>query len=111
MIEKAMRLSPQDPMMHEFLFTIGSAHFIAGRYRDALGFARRSLEVKPDQPGAWRVVAAASALLGDSEQAGEALEQMLVLTPNLTEERLRSFLTESSANRYVEGLRKAGWQG
>lgn len=97
--------------MHEFLFTIASAHFIAGRDRDALVYARRSLQRKPDQPGAWRVVAAASALLGDADQAREAVGEMMRLTPNLNEQRLRVFLTERSAARYIEGLRKAGWQG
>ncbi len=111
MVEKAMRLSPQDPMMHEFQFTIASAHFVAGRDRDALEYARHSLQRKPDQPGAWRIVAAASAFLDEQDQAREAVGEMMRLTPNLSEQRLRVFLTDHSARRYLEGLRKAGWQG
>ena len=111
MVEKAMRLSPQDTMTHEFLFTIASAHFIAGRDSDALELARQSLQRKPDQPGAWRVVAAASALLGKAEEAREAVGEIMRLTPNLSEQRLRVFLSDHSAERYLEGLRKAGWGG
>jgi adenylate cyclase len=109
MVEKAIRLSPQDPLMNEFLFTIGSAHFIAGRYDEAVEFAQKSLDMKSDQPGAWRVLAAANALVGKMDEARQALRQMIRLAPNLTEDRLRVFLRESEADRYIEGLRLAGW--
>lgn len=110
MVEKAIRLSPQDPLMNEFLFTIGSSHFLAGRYEDAVQFAQKSLDMKSDQPGAWRVLAAANALIGKMDEAKKALGQMIRLAPNLTEDRLRVFLRESEAKRYIEGLRLAGWQ-
>jgi adenylate cyclase len=111
MVEKAMRLSPQDPLTNEFLFTIGSAHFMAGRYAEAIQFAQRSLDMKADQPGAWRIIAAASAFLGDLDEARRALGQMIRLAPDLTEERMRIFLREGDVDRYVEGLRLAGWTG
>lgn len=110
MVEKAIRLSPQDPLMNEFLFTIGSSHFLAGRYEDAVEFAQKSLDMKSDQPGAWRVLAAANALMGKIDEAKKAVGQMIRLAPNLTEERLRVFLRDSEAKRYIEGLRLAGWQ-
>ncbi len=111
MVEKAMRLSPQDPLMNEFLFTIGSAHFMAERYEEAIQFAQRSLDMKSDQPGAWRIIAAASALLGKLDEARRAVGQMIRLAPELTEERLRVFLRDTDVERYVKGLRLAGWSG
>ncbi len=111
MIEKAMRLSPQDPLTNEFLFSIGSAHFMADRYEEAIHFAQQSLDMKPDQPGAWRIVAAASALLGKMDEARHALGQMIRLAPDLTEDRMRVFLRDEDAQRYVKGLRLAGWTG
>lgn len=111
MVEKAIRLSPQDPMMNEFLFTIGSAHFMAGRYESAIDFARRSLDLKPDQPGSWRVLTAANALLGRMDEARSALTELLRLTPQLTENRMRTFLGNESVAKYVAGLKKAGWTG
>jgi adenylate cyclase len=111
MVEKAMRLSPQDPLMNEFLFTIGSAHFMAERYEEAIEYAQRSLDMKPDQPGAWRIIAAASALLGKMGEARRAAGQMVRLAPDLTEERLRVFLRDEDVGRYVKGLRLAGWTG
>lgn len=110
LVEKAIRLSPQDPLMNEFLFSIGSGHFMAERYPEAIEFAQRSLDLKSDQPGAWRIVAAASALLGKLDEARRALGQMIRLAPDLSEERLRVFLREADVERYVKGLRLAGWQ-
>jgi adenylate cyclase len=110
MVEKAIRLSPQDPLMNEFLFTIGSAHFLAGRYEEAVQFAQKSLDMKSDQPGAWRVLAAGNALIGKMDEARRALGQMIRLAPKLTEQRLRVFLGDEEVDRYVKGLRLAGWQ-
>ena len=96
--------------MNEFLFTIGSAHFLEGRYEEAVEFAQKSLDMKSDQPGAWRVLAAANALIGKMEEAKKALGQMIRLAPKLTEARLRVFLRDEEADRYVKGLRLAGWE-
>jgi adenylate cyclase len=111
MVEKAIRLSPQDPLMNEFLFTIGSAHFIASRYEESIEFAQRSLDLKADQPGAWRILAAANALTDKLVEARQAVGQLLRLTPNLTEDRLRIFLQDDAAEMYLKGLRLAGWKG
>ena len=81
MLEKAARLSPQDPLMHEFLFSMASAHFAAGRYEEAIRFARRSLDLQPGQPGAWRVIAAASGYRGRIVEARAACEKMMELAP------------------------------
>lgn len=111
MVEKAIRLSPQDPLMNEFLFSLASAHFAAGRYQEAIAFARRSLDIQAGQPGSYRVIAAASGYLGKPVEAREAFEQMLRLAPDLTEEHLRSFLPDGLVDKYIEGMRKAGWKG
>ncbi|UCC13389.1 MAG: adenylate/guanylate cyclase domain-containing protein [Gammaproteobacteria bacterium] len=111
MVEKAIRLSPQDPLMNEFLFTIGSAHFLAGRYEEAIEFAQRSLDLKGDQPGAWRILAAANALMGRLGEARRSVGHLMRLTPDLTEDRLRVFLREEDVELYLKGLRLAGWQG
>jgi adenylate cyclase len=110
-IEKAIRLSPQDPLMHEFLFNIGSAHFIAWRYEKAAEFARKSLSLMPTQPGALRLLAAASAYLGKLGEAVIAMEEMVRVAPDISEQHLQSFLPENVVERYIEGLRLAGWKG
>jgi TolB-like protein/Flp pilus assembly protein TadD len=111
MVEQALRLSPQDPLMHEFIFSIGSAHFIAHRYREAVEYARKSINLKPGQPGAYRLLAAALAYLGDLDEASLAVREMLRIAPGTSEQHLKSFLPKRLVDQYVEGLRLAGWKG
>ena len=110
MLEKAMRLSPRDPWMQEFLFNTGAAHFIAERYEQAIEFAKKSLRLKADQPGVYRLLAASYALMGRKEEAKAALHELLRLLPDFSGEHVRAFLPEAIAERYLQGLRKAGWQ-
>jgi adenylate cyclase len=111
MIENAIRLSPQDPLMHEFLFNIGSAHFIAQRYEAAVKFAQESRGLNPKQPGTLRLLAAASAYLGNLNEAAVAVKEMMEVAPGMSEQYLQTFLPRKVVERYVEGLRLAGWEG
>jgi adenylate cyclase len=111
MIEKAIRLSPHDPWMHEFLFNLGGAQYLAGRYEEAAASARRSLDRKSDQPGVYRLLAAACGQLGRRDEARAALEALLRLVPDFSAAKLRIFLPPDVVERYLEGLRKAGWEG
>jgi adenylate cyclase len=108
-VEKAIRLSLHDELMHEFLFTIASAHFLAGRYEQTVEYARRSLDVRADRPGNYRLLAAACGLLVRTEEATRALGHLRRLAPDFHPDHLRVFLPEAAVQRYVEGLKAAGW--
>ena len=110
LIEKAIRLSPHDPWMHEFLFNIAAAHFAAERYEEAVTFAKRSLQSRSEQPGAYRLLAASYGYLGRTSEAKAALDALLRLAPDLSAAQLRVFLPPAIVERYVEGLRRAGWE-
>ena len=111
LIRKAMQLSPKDLLMHEFIFGIGAAHFVAGRYEQAASFARESLEARPKQAGACRLLAASLGHLGRSEEAHDAVQDMMQLVPGMSEAHLQSFLPAGVAAQYAAGLHKAGWDG
>ncbi len=111
MVEQAMRLSPRDPLMHEFLFTIASAHFQAGRLLEAVEYAERSLALENNQPAAWRVLAASQALLGHHDEARRAVRQLVLLAPELRAGELIRLLGEDNGERTIEALRSAGWTG
>ena len=96
--------------MHEFLFNVGAAHFLAGRYPEAVDSAKRSLQLRSGQPGAYRLLAASYGYLGRSEEAKSALDAMLRLTGDFSAEHLRAFLPPAVVEHYLEGLRKAGWK-
>ena len=111
LIRKAMQLSPKDPLMYEFLFGIGAAHFVAGRYELAARFAQKSIQALPKQASAYRLLAASLGYLGRAEEAHEAVQRMMQLVPDMSKALLKSFLPADVAERYATGLHKAGWDG
>lgn len=84
---------------------------MAGRYLEAAEFAKKSLTLRADQPGTFRLMAAAYGHLGYTDEATDVVAEMTRLAPGISEENLKSFLPEAAASAYIEGLRKAGWQG
>jgi adenylate cyclase len=110
MIEKAMRLSPQDGGMFLYAQTLGMAHFVAGRYVDAADAARRAIALRADQPAHHRLLAASYGHLGKLEDARAELAEMARLAPDFSLEVFRSF-NRLVADDMIEGWRKAGWQG
>ncbi len=111
MVQKAIRLSPQDRMLHEFYFTLASTHFLADRYEEAVNAARHSLNLVAGQPGAWRIIAASQAYLGQLDEARSALTEMIRLAPGQTGEALKAFMPDPIAEKYITGLKRAGWVG
>jgi adenylate cyclase len=109
--EKAMRLSPQDPMMWTFLFGIAMAHFVAGRYEEAVKWAQRSTQRRADFVLPYRFLAASYAHLGRLDEARTALQEVLRLTPEFSLGSLQTIMLGADSDfvtRMTEGLRKAG---
>jgi len=83
----------------------------AERYDEAADFAQEATEANPEFPDIYAVLASAYGHLGKAEQAGAALDQLLLRMPGLTagDERLgRPFARNTDRERFLEGLRKAG---
>lgn len=107
----AARLSPRDPSQGANLSTIGTCHFIAGRYLEAVSLQRRAVQLRPNFGTAWRSLAAAAGCAEDLDAGADALANALRLQPNLTldwVERYHPIVRFQDRARYVEGLRKAG---
>jgi adenylate cyclase len=110
-IEKAMRLSPRDPFMWDFLACVAIAHFAAGRYQDAIRWARRSLQRKPDYAFPLDILAASLVHLGRVEEARSVVEELLRGTPDHSIATLGLVFGTADADlleRLINGLRKAG---
>jgi adenylate cyclase len=108
---EGMRLSPRDPQIERFLQVLAMAHFAAGRYEEAVEWAKRVVQNRPRFVFAYRVLAASYAHLGRIEEAQEALQQMTRREPQFSLETLKERLSGAKPNfvqRYVDGLRKAG---
>ena len=110
-LEKAMRLSPKDPMTHVSLHGIGMAHFVAGRYEEGAKWARRSLQHRPDSVIAGGILVASLAQAGRLDEATEAMDATWPTRPRPSLSLVRetaAFADPEVAERFLDGLRKAG---
>jgi predicted Zn-dependent protease len=94
-----MRLSPQDPQMFATQSTTALAHFIAGRYEEALSWAEAALRQRSNFLMALGIAAASSVLAGKAEQAEKAMARLKTWLP---------FRRPEDFKRWAEALGKAG---
>jgi adenylate cyclase len=108
--ERSLRLSPFDPMNFNAFIGIGSAHFAACRYSDAVLWFEKGLLDHPDATWAYRNLIPAYALLGRDADARRGLSLLLRDYPDLTVSKIISALVFSQPTlcRMAEGLRRAG---
>jgi adenylate cyclase len=108
----AMRLSPLDPRLTAMRSGTAIAHFLPGRYDEAVSWAAMALQDNPDfQPG-LRIAAASNAMAGRPEQAHKAMARLRQLNPVLRVSTLKDmrgpYRRAEDLARYEEGLRQAG---
>jgi adenylate cyclase len=109
--ERAMRLSPLDPILYNMHVGTAFAHFLASRYDEASGWANRALREQPNYPAATRILAASNALAGHLSEAHEAITHLRELDPSLRVSNLAEVLPlrrPEDLAKFAEGLRKAG---
>jgi adenylate cyclase len=109
--ERALRLSPFDPMNFNACIGIGAAHLVAGRYADTALWIEKGLIDRPGATWAYRELVAAYALLGRDADARAGLARLLKEYRDLTVSKVLSALVYSqpTLDRIAEGLRKAGF--
>jgi adenylate cyclase len=116
LLERSERLDPQDHAGRRF-YAMALAHFIAGRYEKAAEFTARTLRPNPSGISNLRLHAASLGLLGRIDEAREAAQRLLAISPDWTISRVRYFLEVVQSNPFrtpgvidaiCEGLRRAG---
>jgi TolB-like protein/class 3 adenylate cyclase len=108
---RAMRLSPLDPRLTGMRNGTAFAHFLLGRYDEAVSWAAMALQDNPDYQAGLRIAAASNAMAGRPEQAHKAVARLRHLNPALRVSTLKDLLGPWRAedlSRYEEGLRRAG---
>jgi TolB-like protein len=105
-LKKGMRLNPRDPFMHESLVGMALAHTAAGRYDEAVQWAQRALQTRPDWPIPHLVLAGSYAQLERSAEAQAAVEELSRLSPAFSLSELKIFLS-AAAPEYVERASKS----
>jgi adenylate cyclase len=109
--QRAIRLSPFDPMNFNCLIGIGASHFVAERYEEALSWLRKGMLERPAAVWALRGVAACLGQLGRISEAREVVRQCREIHPGMTISKVIAHSAHRNAaflRRYAEGLRRAG---
>jgi adenylate cyclase len=111
--ERALRLSPLDPMNFNNYIGMGSAYEVARDYDRAVALYQRGLEERPHAMWLYRNLASALSGAGRMEEAKAAYAQMLRSYPDLTVSKFRQAMVFSPAalDRMVDNLRRLGLPG
>jgi TolB-like protein/class 3 adenylate cyclase/Flp pilus assembly protein TadD len=108
---RSERTSPRDPDRSSRLMGLACAHFMAGRYEDAIASTTEYIAVRPNWYGAYVVLAAACIQTGRGDEAQRAVQRLLELVPHFTLGRARKqpmFRQFSHAEMLFDALQKAG---
>ena len=108
--ERAIRLSPLDPMNFNNIVGIGSANEISGRYDEALALYRRAHQERPHANWILRNTVACLAGAGRMEEAAAELKRMYQFYPGITIAKFKEAMVFSAETMetMIANLRKAG---
>ena len=106
--ERAIRMSPIDPLLHRVFVGMGVALIELGRFDEAIVAGKKAQRHNPSFPVAYRCLASAFAHLGRDAEAREAVARILELDPTFTISSWIARGGQSNAKLLIEGLRKAG---
>ena len=98
--ERALRLSPMDPLRYFYESLAATAAHCAGNYERAIELAQRSLRSNRVHTSTLRSLAVAQSQLGRMEDARKTVAELLKLEPNLT---IRSYLERHPSGAYETG--------
>jgi adenylate cyclase len=108
--ERALRLSPLDPMNFNNYVGLGSASDVAERYDDAVAFYRRALQERPHADWILRNLVGALAGAGRMDEAAVEFKRLMAAYPDLTVTKYKKAMVFSPAtlDRMGANLKKAG---
>jgi adenylate cyclase len=111
-LEQAILMSPHDPQNAVFNMGLAGAHYLAGRYNEAIGFARKALQQRHGWTGAHRIYVASLAQAAQIDEARAALARLKELHPEISIAWIERNVpyTPSQMPKFLEGMRKAGLQ-
>jgi adenylate cyclase len=109
--DRALSLSPLDPMIYYFEALAGMANLIGERYERAIELATQSLRENRLHTPSLRTLAAAQVCLGRLDEARRTMATLRELEPALTGSALRARYPgrdSPQADRFIEALLAAG---
>jgi adenylate cyclase len=112
-LERSIRLDPRDPRSAHRLNRLALGLYFSEEYVAAVEVAKRAIRSYPDFPLAYRWLAAALGQLGRADEARDALDRAIAISPSSFEMYVRRRVPWMRPEDYahmLEGLRKAGWR-
>jgi adenylate cyclase len=109
--DRALSLSPLDPMIYYFNSLASTANLFDERYERSIELAKRSLRENCLHTPSLRTLAAAQVLAGRLKEARETVRKLLVLEPRLTVGAFRTRYPGRDSpqfEKFAEALRAAG---
>ena len=100
--EKALRLSPMEPLVYHAEVAFSSACLLTGRAEEAVSHARKAIEGNRNFALSYCVLALGSEQLGRREDAAEAIRQMRATAPSFRLGSLRSIRFADTARLQSE---------
>jgi TolB-like protein len=108
---RALRLNPKDPESYRPEAGLGAVHLLQGQYKEALDWFTKSLSHQQGWGTAIIGSAAANGFLGNIDEAGEFVKQILEQNPAMRISNLPDYLPfrrREDINAFADGLRLAG---
>lgn len=108
-IKKAMQINPYHPF--NYTFHLGQAYFILERYAEAIEAFMKAIDSNPASERIHVWLAAAHAQAGALDEAQWEADQVLMLNPDFSLQRMEKtlpFKEKEDLQRFIEGLRLAG---
>ena len=106
--ERAIRMSPVDPLLHHTFLGMGTALIELCRFDEAIAAGKKAQRQNPSYSGAYRCLASAFAHLGRDAEARKAVARLLEVDPSFTISEWIARGGQSNSKLTIEGLRKAG---
>jgi adenylate cyclase len=106
--ERAIRMSPIDPLLHRAFIGMGLAFIELGRFDEAIVAGKKAQRQNSSFSGTYRCLAAAFAHLGRDAEARAAAARLLGTDPAFTISEWIARGGQTNAKLLIEGLRKAG---
>jgi adenylate cyclase len=105
--ERAIRMSPVDPLLHVTFVHMGYAYIELRRFDEAIVAGKKAQRQNPSFSVAYRCLASAFAHLGRDAEAREAAARLLEFDPAFTISGWIARGGHSNSKLLIEGLRKA----
>jgi TolB-like protein len=108
--ERAIRMSPHDPLRAFCYSGTGVAHYLAGRYQDAVEWGQKAVRQRPGFTAAYRILCASLAQAGLMEETREMTARLREMQPNVSIAWCETHVpyTPRAMPHFLEGMRKAG---